>query len=147
MVEEPPSYLDLKINKRHYFMTACHRLPERSFHFRGKPLLCYRCLGLNGGFFLFSILQFLLIILSLLVPVHVVMIAPILMIAKDNIAITFLVILLTQLPFVLDGSIQAAIERYESNNPLRFLTGLLGGYGQFAFIFYLGRLFGSAFLH
>jgi uncharacterized membrane protein len=33
------------------FANLCHQMPERSFHFHGKPLaVCARCWGLYGGF-------------------------------------------------------------------------------------------------
>lgn len=138
-MQEPKPLVDLNIGKRHYFMTSCHRLPERSLIFHGKPLLCYRCLGLNGAFFLVLMIQMALTIVGQFHEVKFTVLYPIDYLSQGHQYLKFITTIFLQIPFVLDGSIQAIADWYESNNILRFLTGLLGGYGQFAFIFLLGQ--------
>ena len=132
--------IDLKIGRRHIIMTSCHKIPERSFHFRGKPLLCYRCLGLNGGFFLFLFIQSFLFVWRLFSETNYNLLQPIEKLSGNQPLLTFGLIIVTQLPFAIDGTMQAISMSYESNNLLRFITGILGGYGQFVLFFFLGQL-------
>ncbi|MGH1364041.1 MAG: DUF2085 domain-containing protein [Calditrichia bacterium] len=87
-------------------LTSCHRLPERSFFFRGKQLpLCARCSGLLVGcltypFFIFDILT---LPLSVLLFLH--------------------------LPLVIDGTTQALGKRL-STNGMRLITGIMAGVSQ-----------------
>jgi uncharacterized membrane protein len=81
----------------------CHRLPERSFHSRGRQLhLCARCTGLSVG----GALAVLLAPFLVLNPVWVVGAVAIL---------------------VIDGATQMAGLR-TSTNPLRFATGVAAGF-------------------
>ncbi|WP_205683845.1 DUF2085 domain-containing protein [Brevibacillus migulae] len=83
----------------------CHRLPARSFHFRGKPFpVCARCTGILLGFFGVP----LLVAVKMLLPL-------------------WLGIML-HVPMLVDGVTQQKGWRV-SNNPLRLITGLLSGMG------------------
>ena len=84
-------------------MSGCHQKPERSFYFKGFQFpLCARCTGA----FLGQLLGFL----------WVLFLRP-----KAG-------MLLLLGPMAADGISQRAGWR-ESNNVLRFITGLLGGFG------------------
>ncbi|WP_102979301.1 DUF2085 domain-containing protein [Chryseobacterium scophthalmum] len=88
----------------------CHRLPERSFYFKGKQFpVCARCTGIHLGYL--SLPFFLIGVLSL------------------NFWITILMIL----PTYLDGVTQAYCNR-ESNNYIRFTTGIIAGIGEMSLI-------------
>ena len=119
----------IKLGKRHFIFSSCHRIPERSFHFRGKPILCYRCLGLNGTFIAAIILQGVLTTIGFFIGSRL-LIGDWLNSYTDSLLVMLLVSFLAQLPFVLDGTIQA-ITRYTSRNPIRLITGIIGGLGQF----------------
>ncbi|MBC3517186.1 DUF2085 domain-containing protein [Neobittarella massiliensis] len=85
--------------------SGCHQMPKRSFFIHGYQFpVCARCTGLLVG----NILSILLI------PV----------IQPKAVAVILL------LPLALDGLTQLANWR-ESTNWLRFLTGVLGGYGLY----------------
>ncbi|GGE68582.1 putative membrane protein [Pedobacter psychrotolerans] len=82
----------------------CHRLPERSFFFKGKQFpLCARCTGIYVGYAIFI---------------------PIIFFIKINILFALLAIM----PTTIDGLTQAYCNR-ESNNILRFITGIFAGLG------------------
>ncbi len=82
----------------------CHRMPERSFFFKGKQFpLCARCTGIYLGYAIFI---------------------PIIFFFKINIWYSLLAIA----PTTIDGLTQAYCKR-DSNNTLRFLTGILAGLG------------------
>lgn len=135
------SLVDLRINDNHIFFTACHRIPSRSFKWKGKPILCYRCLGLNGSFFLLTFIQlvgFILLIVDsdLFFTVGGVIFT----FGPESIGLQFLIAIGLQVPFIVDGTIQAVIKRYESTNITRFLTGIIGGVGQYLILFVIGRL-------
>jgi uncharacterized membrane protein len=90
---------------------VCHRLPERSFFYRGKQFpLCARCTGILIGY----------------------LIGIIYAIFNGEIALYFSVILL--IPLIIDGSVQLA-GKWKSTNRRRFLTGILAGVGTI-FLFY-----------
>ena len=139
--------IELKVKNRHYVFTGCHRIPERSFFYKGKPLLCYRCLGLNGSFLLLSSVQFLVTLIGLLITGEIYSVLDILDLTFGgrSLGLFFLFSIVLQFPFIIDGSIQAAWDKYESKNPIRFITGFLGGTGQFIFIVVLGAWIGSIF--
>lgn len=100
----------------------CHRLPERSFFFKGKQLpLCSRCTGINLGYFFMPLFALGLIKIPLLW--------------------TFLMII----PTYLDGTIQA-FTTYQSNNKLRFVTGLISGIGTMSLITFIGVFIGKQIL-
>ncbi|MFH6965476.1 DUF2085 domain-containing protein [Flavobacterium sp. FlaQc-28] len=83
---------------------SCHKLPERSFFYKGKQFpFCARCTGIYAGYFIFI---------------------PLLWFIKIDIYWA----LLSILPTMIDGFTQAYFDR-ESNNFLRFSTGILAGYG------------------
>lgn len=108
------------IHKRRFGFCFCHRLPERSFSFRGHLFpLCARCTGIVAG--------------SVLAPVaffsgH----AP-----EPFLATLFLV------PLIADGLTQRMKWR-ESTNPLRFVTGTLFGLGYMTLILQVLGLTASA---
>ena len=89
----------------------CHQKPERCFKFHNKPLpLCSRCIGL----YLSLILGFLL---SYLIGLNIYL--------NKQILIKLSILLI--LPLVIDGFTQFLHLR-ESNNWLRFITGVLAGF-------------------
>lgn len=93
----------LSLNNKKYKIVFCHRLPERSFHIGkyGFPL-CSRCTGIFIGI----ITSLILIQLSFGLP--------------------FIASLLLITPLIFDGFLQL-LNLKESNNILRFSTGLLFG--------------------
>nr|WP_091351304.1 DUF2085 domain-containing protein [Anaerobranca gottschalkii] len=104
-------------------MFFCHRLPDRSFYFRGKKFpMCARCTGILVGYFLGVILLF-------FYPIN----------------LYFSLILL--LPLSLDGGMQY-LGFYTSTNPRRFITGILAGIGTIFLLreaLVLGRYHGEIF--
>lgn len=83
---------------------SCHKLPERSFFYKGKQFpVCARCTGIYVGYIIFI---------------------PLLSFIKIDIYWA----LLSILPTLIDGLTQAYCNR-ESNNFFRFFSGLLAGYG------------------
>lgn len=81
----------------------CHRLPERSFFFRGKQFpICARCTGILVGYFI-GILYFFII-------------------GK----ISMLVSLLLLIPLIVDG-VGQFFGKWISTNPRRLITGILAG--------------------
>ena len=82
---------------------GCHKKPERSFFINGRQLpVCARCTGILCGYFLG-------ILISVLWKC-------------PNWGLS----LLLAVPMLVDGIIQR-ITTYLSNNPLRFITGILFG--------------------
>jgi uncharacterized membrane protein len=106
----------------------CHRLPERSFFYKGNPLpLCARCTGILIGYLIGMVYAFFIGNISLL--------------------IAFVLII----PLILDGGFQA-LGQWESTNMRRLITGLLAGvgvdfiiYGIIAFGYDHGRMIISLF--
>ena len=87
----------------------CHRKPERSFHINGYQFpVCARCTG-----FYISLIAYFTYTYYFFVDYNIFL-------------ITFAIILL--IPAGIDGLTQFKEQR-ESNNTLRFTTGLLGGLG------------------
>lgn len=81
----------------------CHRLPERSFHCCGKPFpICARCTGILVGY-----------IVGILI---------LLFYGK----LSFFLSLALMIPMIIDGTGQL-LQKWVSNNPRRFVTGILGG--------------------
>ncbi len=100
----------------------CHRLPERSFFFKGKQFpVCARCTGIHLGYLSFPIFLFSIFSLSLWV--------------------SFLILI----PTVIDGLTQAFFNR-ESTNWLRFITGFMAGIGAMALISSIGKFIGNFLL-
>ena len=87
----------------------CHRKPERSFHIKGHQFpVCARC----TGFYITLILYF-----TYTYYFYV---------DYNPYLLTFAILIL--IPATIDGLTQL-LEYRESNNTLRFITGLLGGLG------------------
>lgn len=129
---------EIPLGQKRILLTSCHRIPSRSIIFRGKPLICYRCAGMNLAFFL-TMLYVLAAMIFNLASIDVLFgLEGVL--SGRSILLRFLIALLLQLPFIIDGTLQLLISKYESRNPLRLITGLLGGFGQFYGMFAMGRL-------
>ncbi len=91
------------------FDYICHRRPERSFFYKGKQFpVCARC----TGFYISGIAT---IILINLFPIPYSL-------------TTLLLGIILLIPCAIDGFTQL-FEMRESNNTLRFITGILGGIG------------------
>jgi uncharacterized membrane protein len=91
----------------------CHRLPERSFYFKGKQFpVCARCTGVYLGQFI----MIFLIILGL----------------RPEIFVSLLLII----PLAIDGTIQY-FNLLASTNIRRFITGLIGGAGLIGIYFFI----------
>lgn len=87
----------------------CHGLPERSFHIKGHQFpVCARCTGIYLGSF--SVIGLVVIFDPAFQPL-----------------ILFMGFLMT-IPTFIDGLTQYLNYR-ESNNNLRFITGVIGGVG------------------
>lgn len=97
-----------------YKNLICHRKPERSFFIKGHQFpVCARCTGFYTGLIIFLIYDYFFNIdynLNLLI---------------------FSIILL--IPTSIDGFTQLLNFR-QSNNTLRFITGLIGGIGLIIFL-------------
>lgn len=105
-------------------IVACHRKPERSFFYKGKQFpVCARCTGISAGYIIIPFVTFNIF----------------------SIGIFWCVILL--LPTYIDGFLQAFIEKYESTNSRRLITGLLAGVGQGALFCELGKQTGKFILN
>jgi|GEM_PF-202093 len=103
-IKPPESTLD----KAFRMLFWCHRRPERSFFFRGRQFpICARCTGIFAGYFA----GIALLIFWQRLPLWAVF--------------------LCMLPMIADGLLQN-IWRVMSNNPRRFVTGVI---------------FGTAFIH
>jgi len=101
---------------------ACHRIPERSFFYKGKQFpVCARCTGMLLGYLTF--------------PLYV------LHIFAANIFISIAL----NIPAYIDGITQAASLR-ESNNALRVITGILSGIGQMGIVSCIGQYLGLLIL-
>lgn len=97
--------------------TICHRIPERSFFFRGKQFpLCSRCTGIVIGYWLYPFLIF------------------------DIISIPLIILIAMHIPMVIDGMTQLFFNR-ESTNKLRFITGFMAGISQVGLIDFLASFF------
>lgn len=103
-------------------LTACHRLPHRSFFWRGKQFpVCARCTGIHLGYLSFPLFLF------------------------DFISLNIWVTIVLILPTFLDGLTQAIFNR-ESNNILRVITGLMAGIGCMSLISIVGQFIGDQIL-
>lgn len=91
---------------------TCHKRPDRSFHYKGKPFpICARCTGLGVGYLAsFAVLLVCGLFSWWLIPLLI-------------------------LPTVIDGTGQL-FNKWTSNNTRRFLTGILAGVGIFYILFY-----------
>lgn len=89
---------------------GCHKIPERCFYFKGKPMpFCSRCLGCSIG----HVVSFLFFIIGSL-P-------------------SFLLALVLIIPLAIDWLIQEFLG-IVSNNYRRLITGFMGGFGVGVFI-------------
>ena len=97
-----------------YFKLICHRKPERSFFINGHQFpVCSRCTGFYTGLLAYLIfIRFYPLTYDL------------------NLFILSIILLI---PVSIDGFTQFFGLR-ESNNPLRFTTGFIGGIGLIIFI-------------
>lgn len=87
----------------------CHRIPERTFQFKGWYFpVCSRCTGLYLGAFLYFVYAYFFYI--------------------DYTVLLIFFGLLILIPTLVDGFTQLICSR-ESQNNLRFTTGLIGGIG------------------
>jgi uncharacterized membrane protein len=84
---------------------SCHRMPERSFFYKGKQFpVCARCTGIYIGYIAIFIFAIFLTHISLFWSFALL------------------------LPSIIDGLTQAFCNR-ESNNVLRLITGIMFGVG------------------
>ena len=97
-----------------YSKILCHRIPERSFHFRNHQFpVCARCTGFYTGLAVFLIYNYFF-------TVHY--------------SLTLLIMsIILIIPAAADGFTQLFGLR-ESNNNLRFITGFIGGIGLIIFM-------------
>ena len=112
----------MKADKVFNYLFMCHRLPERSFFFRGKQLpLCARCTGILAGYFIGIIY---------IIFVH-----------RSNILFEGMLII----PTAIDGTGQY-FGKWISTNRRRFITGVLAGFSViciFRFMALLGTMTGN----
>lgn len=96
-------------NYNQYSRFLCHRIPERTFNFRGHYFpVCSRCTGFYlAGFSYFILVYFVYVQYTITL---------------------FVIAILMLIPTFLDGYTQFLGMR-KSNNILRFCTGLMGGVG------------------
>jgi len=92
----------------------CHRIPERSFFIRGHQFpVCARCTGFYTGLAVYLIANHFY---------------------PHNYDLNMLIIsVILMIPAAIDGGSQYLGFR-ESTNPLRFITGFIGGLGLIIFI-------------
>ena len=107
---------------KNFELTFCHRIPERSFFWKGKQFpVCARCTGIHIGYLRMPIFFF--------------------GFATLNIWIS----LFLMLPTYLDGTIQAVFN-YESTNLRRVITGFFGGIGSMSLVSHIGVAIGEYLL-
>ena len=97
------------VTKHFYHSFICHRIPERTFSIKGHYFpVCARCTGIYlGSFSYFALVS---------------------MVRVDYNVLLLATAVLMVVPTFLDGFTQLLGER-ESNNTLRFATGIMGGLG------------------
>lgn len=92
-----------------YSKILCHRIPERSFHYKNHQFpVCARCTGFYTGLLVFLIYNSFFTI-------------------NYNLNL-FLISIILLIPAGVDGFTQF-LKLRESNNNLRFVTGFIGGIG------------------
>jgi len=100
-------------------LTFCHRRPDRSFFWRGKQFpVCARCTGVYFGYLSFPLFVF------------------------DVMSINVWWSLCMIIPTCIDGITQAYCHR-ESNNLIRFTTGMLAGVGSMSLISIIAEFIGK----
>ena len=86
-------------------LVSCHRIPERCFHVRGKPMpVCSRCLGVGVG----QSVALIAVLAGLELP--------------------YTVAVALAVPMMLDWGLQMYLH-VMSTNVRRFATGVMGGFG------------------
>jgi uncharacterized membrane protein len=109
-------------HKTKFEFVSCHRIPHRSFFFRGKQFpVCARCTGIYTAYLTLPVFTF------------------------DWWSPGIIISALLLLPALSDGLTQAYFNR-ESNNTLRFITGLLAGSGLMSLTAILGKFIGGLIL-
>ncbi len=103
-------------------IVGCHKIPERSFFFKGKQFpVCARCTGIHFGylsiFFFFTNILYINLLWSIILI----------------------------LPTLIDGLIQA-YTKWESKNLFRLLTGILNGIGTMSIANIIGISIGNMFI-
>jgi uncharacterized membrane protein len=93
------------MDKLLHVLFYCHRLPERSFFYKGKPFpICARCTGILIGY-----------VVGIIYACF-----------YGNLSLSIAILLI--LPLVWDGGFQA-IGKWQSTNKRRLFTGILAGIG------------------
>ena len=109
-------------HKTKFQFVVCHRIPHRSFFFRGRQFpVCARCTGIYAAYLTLPVFTF------------------------DWWSPGIIISALLLIPAVLDGLTQAYFDR-ESNNTLRFISGILAGSGLMSLTAILGKFIGSVIL-
>ena len=91
------------MNRLLQYAFMCHRIPERSFFYRGKQFpLCARCTGILCGYIIGLLILKIYAILPLTLSLIII------------------------IPMIIDGTGQL-FNKWESNNFRRLITGILGG--------------------
>jgi uncharacterized membrane protein len=104
---------DIRENKIQF--VHCHKLPHRSFFFRGKQFpVCARCTGMYLGYLTFPFFTLGLFYLNIWISIALV------------------------LPALIDGLTQHYFSR-ESNNYLRLFTGIACGVGSMSLCSWIGK--------
>ena len=99
-------------------LVTCHKIPSRSFFYKGRQFpLCSRCTGIYLGYLSLPFFTIDLIHINLLISIILIM------------------------PTFIDGLTQAYCNR-ESNNVLRFITGIMSGVGQMSLCSLIGKSLG-----
>lgn len=105
----------VKLEDKEFTFVLCHQMPERSFHYNGKQFpVCARCTGIFFGYLTLPIFHF-----NIIQP-------------------SVLLIVALMIPLLIDSITQAMGYR-ESNNVLRFVTGVLAGSAQVALVVLIAR--------
>lgn len=92
----------------------CHRIPERSFFIKGRQFpVCARCTGFYTGLAIYLIYNYFY--------------------GHNYDLNTLILSIILMIPVAIDGLTQYFGPR-ESTNPLRFITGLIGGIGLIIFL-------------
>ena len=118
-----PNKKQLHINLMQQFnFTFCHRIPERSFFWKGKQFpVCARCTGIHIGYITFPFFMFSIFELNLLWTLVLI------------------------IPTYIDGLVQAYLN-IESTNIRRLITGLMSGIGMMSLVSIIGKYIGNQIL-
>lgn len=104
----------------------CHRKPERSFFIKGHQFpVCARCTGFYSALLIY-------LIYTIFYPFH------------PSFEM-FIIGIILIIPCGIDGTTQLLGYR-ESNNPLRFITGIIGGFGLIIVIEFMLQMLISIYL-